>query len=53
MIKKRELTNARRVQQNVQDAIEALKTSLVVLEAANKVNDQLEQRHYYAALKVR
>ncbi|KAI8877265.1 exocyst complex subunit Sec15-like protein [Backusella circina FSU 941] len=49
--KKRELTNARRVQQNVEDAIEALQSSLLVLEAANKVNDQLDQKQYYAALK--
>ncbi|GAN08779.1 exocyst complex subunit Sec15-like family protein, partial [Mucor ambiguus] len=34
--KKRELTNARKVQQNVEDAIEALQSSLVVLESANK-----------------
>lgn len=49
---KRELTNARKVQQNVEDAIEALQSSLVVLESANKVNDLLERKKYYAALKV-
>ncbi|KAL0138916.1 exocyst complex subunit Sec15-like-domain-containing protein [Mucor lusitanicus] len=49
--KKRELTNARKVQQNVEDAIEALQSSLVVLESANKVNDLLERKKYYAALK--
>ncbi|KAG0180252.1 hypothetical protein DFQ28_005144 [Apophysomyces sp. BC1034] len=50
--KRRELTEARRVQQNVDDAIEALQNSLVVLELANKVNHQLDQRRYYPALKV-
>ncbi|GAA5800179.1 hypothetical protein HPULCUR_005604 [Helicostylum pulchrum] len=49
--KKRELTNARKVQQNVEDAIESLQTSLVVLESANKVNNLLENKNYYAALK--
>ena len=33
------------------DAIEALQSCLVVLESANKVNDQLEKKRYYAALK--
>ncbi|KAI8640039.1 exocyst complex subunit Sec15-like-domain-containing protein [Parasitella parasitica] len=50
--KKRELTNARKVQQNVEDAIEALQSSLVVLESANRVNDLLEKKKYYAALKM-
>ncbi|RCH83819.1 hypothetical protein CU098_000044, partial [Rhizopus stolonifer] len=45
------LTNARKVQQNVEDAIESLQSCLVVLESANKVNDQLEHKRYYAALK--
>ncbi|CEP09699.1 hypothetical protein [Parasitella parasitica] len=49
--KKQELTNARKVQQNVEDAIEALQSSLVVLESANRVNDLLEKKKYYAALK--
>ncbi|EIE89524.1 hypothetical protein RO3G_14235 [Rhizopus delemar RA 99-880] len=49
--RKRELTNAKKVQQNIEDAIEALQSSLVVLESANKVNEQLEQKKYYAALK--
>ena len=49
--KKRELTNARKVQQNVEDAIEALQSSLVVLESANKVNDLLDRKKYYTALK--
>ncbi|KAI9349411.1 exocyst complex subunit Sec15-like-domain-containing protein [Pilaira anomala] len=49
--KKRELTNARKVQQNVEDAIEALQSSLTVLESANKVNNLLENKNYYAALK--
>ncbi|KAI7904416.1 exocyst complex subunit Sec15-like-domain-containing protein [Cokeromyces recurvatus] len=49
--KKRELTNARKVQQNVEDAIEVLQSSLNVLELANKVNEQLEQKKYYSALK--
>lgn len=46
------MTNAKKVQQNIEDAIEALQSSLVVLESANKVNEQLEQKKYYAALKV-
>lgn len=46
------MTNARKVQQNVEDAIESLQTSLVVLESANKVNNLLENKNYYAALKV-
>ncbi|KAI8994924.1 exocyst complex subunit Sec15-like-domain-containing protein [Pilobolus umbonatus] len=49
--KKRELNNARKVQQNVDDAIEALQTSLVILDSANKVNEQLSEASYYAALK--
>ncbi|RCI06211.1 hypothetical protein CU098_005927 [Rhizopus stolonifer] len=49
--RKRELTNAKKVQQNIEDAIEALQSSLVVLESADKVNDQLDQKKYYAALK--
>ncbi|KAF7731685.1 hypothetical protein EC973_008856 [Apophysomyces ossiformis] len=48
---RRELTEARRVQQNIDDAIEALQNSLVVLELANKVNHQLDQKMYYPALK--
>lgn len=40
------------MQQNVEDAIEALQSSLVVLESANKVNDLMERKKYYAALKV-
>ncbi len=44
-IQKRELTNAKKVQQNIEDAIEALQSSLVVLESANKVNEQLEQKN--------
>ncbi|KAL0074521.1 exocyst complex subunit Sec15-like-domain-containing protein [Phycomyces blakesleeanus] len=49
--KKKELIEAKRVQQNVDNAIEALKTSLVVLELANKVNQQLDEKKYYSALK--
>lgn len=47
------MTNARKIQQNIEDAIEALQSSLVLLESANKVNEQLDQKKYYAALKVR
>jgi flagellar biosynthesis regulator FlbT len=36
----------------VEDAIEALKSSLKVLESANNVNDQVDQSKYFAALKV-
>jgi hypothetical protein len=36
----------------VEDAIEALKSSLKVLESANNVNDQVDQSRYFAALKV-
>ncbi|KAI9012696.1 exocyst complex subunit Sec15-like-domain-containing protein [Phycomyces nitens] len=49
--KKKELIEAKRVQQNVDNAIEALQTSLVVLELANKVNQQLDDKKYYSALK--
>ncbi|KAI7866597.1 exocyst complex subunit Sec15-like-domain-containing protein [Spinellus fusiger] len=49
--KKRDLIEARRMQQNVNNAIEALQTSLGVLELANKVNQQLDQKKYYSALK--
>ncbi|KAI7894923.1 exocyst complex subunit Sec15-like-domain-containing protein [Mucor mucedo] len=49
--RKRELTNARKVQQNVEDAIEALQSSLIVLESANKVNELLDKKIYYSALK--
>ncbi|ORE10098.1 Sec15-domain-containing protein [Rhizopus microsporus var. microsporus] len=50
--RKKELTNARKIQQNIEDAIEALQSSLVLLESANKVNEQLDQKKYYAALKI-
>jgi hypothetical protein len=36
----------------VEDAIEALQSSLVVLESANKVNNLLDKKRYHAALKV-
>ncbi|KAI9269850.1 exocyst complex subunit Sec15-like-domain-containing protein [Sporodiniella umbellata] len=49
--RKRELTRAKKVQQNIEDVIEALQSSLVVLESADKVNEQLEKKKYYAALK--
>ncbi|KAI8367558.1 exocyst complex subunit Sec15-like-domain-containing protein [Radiomyces spectabilis] len=49
--KRKELIEARKVQQNIDDAIEALQSSLSVLELANKVNYQLDQKKYYSALK--
>ncbi|SAM05391.1 hypothetical protein [Absidia glauca] len=49
--KRREWMEARRVQQNVDDAIHALQSSLVVLELANKADQQLEQHKYYSTLK--
>ncbi|KAI8099004.1 exocyst complex subunit Sec15-like-domain-containing protein [Halteromyces radiatus] len=49
--KRREWMEARRVQQNVDDAISALQSSLIVLEMANKVDHQLEQHKYYSTLK--
>lgn len=49
--KRREWMEARRVQQNVDDAINALQSSLVVLELANKADQQLEQHKYYSTLK--
>ncbi|KAI8140216.1 exocyst complex subunit Sec15-like-domain-containing protein [Fennellomyces sp. T-0311] len=49
--KRRELIEARRVQQNVEDAIQVLQKSLVMLELANKADQQLEGKKYYSALK--
>ncbi|KAI9315513.1 exocyst complex subunit Sec15-like-domain-containing protein [Dichotomocladium elegans] len=49
--KRRELIEARRVQKNVEDAIQALQKSLVVLELMNRTNHQLEAKKYYSALK--
>ncbi|KAG2220229.1 hypothetical protein INT45_008770 [Circinella minor] len=49
--KRRELIEARRVQQNVEDAIEVLQKSLTMLELANTANVQLESKKYYSALK--
>ncbi|KAI9275897.1 exocyst complex subunit Sec15-like-domain-containing protein [Phascolomyces articulosus] len=49
--KRRELIEARRVQQNVEDAIEVLQKSLTMLELANQANGQLESKKYYSALK--
>ncbi|ORZ09939.1 exocyst complex subunit Sec15-like-domain-containing protein [Absidia repens] len=49
--KRREWMEARRVQQNVDDAISALQSSLVVLDLANKADHQLEQHKYYSTLK--
>ncbi|KAI7856535.1 exocyst complex subunit Sec15-like-domain-containing protein [Circinella umbellata] len=49
--KRRELIEARRVQQNVEDSIEVLQKSLTMLELANTANVQLESKKYYSALK--
>lgn len=49
--KRREWTEARRVQQNVEDAINAIQSSLTVLEMANKAEQLLEQHKYYSTLK--
>ncbi|KAL1933631.1 hypothetical protein VTP01DRAFT_7721, partial [Rhizomucor pusillus] len=49
--KRRELIEARRVQRNVEDAIEALQKSLAVLELANKAGHLMEEKKYYSALK--
>ncbi|CAO3629892.1 unnamed protein product [Cunninghamella blakesleeana] len=49
--KRREWTEARRVQQNVEDAINAIQSSLMVLEMANKAEQLLEQHKYYSTLK--
>ncbi|KAI8335092.1 exocyst complex subunit Sec15-like-domain-containing protein [Chlamydoabsidia padenii] len=50
-LQRREWMEARRVQQNVDDAIHAIQSSLVVLELANKADQQLEQHKYYSTLK--
>ncbi|RUS18641.1 exocyst complex subunit Sec15-like-domain-containing protein [Endogone sp. FLAS-F59071] len=49
--KKKELIETRRTQQNIDQAIETLQTSLLVLELANKVNTHMENQKYYSALK--
>ncbi|KAI8060076.1 exocyst complex subunit Sec15-like-domain-containing protein [Gongronella butleri] len=49
--KRREWAEARKVQQNVEDAIYAVQTSLMVLELANKADFQLDERKYFSTLK--
>ncbi|RUS31236.1 hypothetical protein BC938DRAFT_478215 [Jimgerdemannia flammicorona] len=50
--KKKELIETRRTQQNIDQAIETLQTSLLVLELANKVDTHMKNQKYYSALKV-
>ncbi|ORX51321.1 exocyst complex subunit Sec15-like protein [Hesseltinella vesiculosa] len=49
--RRREWMEARKVQQNVDEAILAVQTSLMVLELVNKADAQLEQHKYFSTLK--
>ena len=49
--KSRELVTCRRVQSNIASAIDTLSTCLPVLETYNKLQNQMNQKRYYAALK--
>ncbi|KAI0225751.1 Rab GTPase-binding exocyst subunit S15 [Massospora cicadina] len=49
---KTELVQQRRVQQNLETAIETLQSCLHILKLANHVNTLLSHRNYFSALKV-
>ena len=46
-----ELHHARQVQKNIIDTIETLNLCIPVLQHYCKLNEQMEQRQYYSALK--
>merc|ERR550534_830561 len=49
--KSEELVTCRRVQSNIASAIDTLSTCLPVLETYSKLQNQMKQKRYYAALK--
>ena len=49
--KSKELVTCRRVQSNITSAIDTLSTCLPVLETYSKLQNQMKQKRYYAALK--
>ncbi|CAG8597920.1 13973_t:CDS:10 [Funneliformis caledonium] len=49
--KKKELIQTRRIQKNIDDAVDTLQSCLHVLDMANRVNYLVEERKYYSALR--
>ncbi|KAG9287563.1 hypothetical protein G9A89_019624 [Geosiphon pyriformis] len=49
--KKKELIQTRRIQKNIDEAVETLQTCLYVLDLANRVNLLIDDKKYYSALK--
>ncbi|PKC06061.1 exocyst complex subunit Sec15-like protein [Rhizophagus irregularis] len=49
--KKKELIQTRRIQKNIDEAVETLQLCLHVLDMANRVNHLVEERKYYSALR--
>ncbi|CAG8491482.1 5716_t:CDS:10, partial [Ambispora leptoticha] len=49
--KKKELIQTRKIQKNIDEAVETLQTCLYVLDLANRANSLIEEKKYYSALR--
>ncbi|CAG8582591.1 18435_t:CDS:10 [Dentiscutata erythropus] len=50
--KKKELIQTRKIQKNIDEAVDTFQLCLHVLDMANRVNHLVEERKYYSALRV-
>ncbi|KAJ3411833.1 hypothetical protein HDV05_001675 [Chytridiales sp. JEL 0842] len=51
-VQKKEIIDYRKILLNIETAMESLQTCLFVLDVANKVNSQIENKKYYSALRM-
>ncbi|CAG8459120.1 4894_t:CDS:10 [Paraglomus occultum] len=49
--KKKELIQTRKIQKNIDDAIETLQKCLHILDLSNRANNLIEEKKYYSALR--